>query len=214
MKLGIGIITYNDLPSLKRTINSIKGADYIYIVDGKFPGFKGNTELSDDGTREWVAHTGRKDIKYFECAEKEYRKRNFVLRCAEADNCDYVVMVDSDTTVIGDFGILKYEIKHQKIDTPIIYLHLHTHDVAGTRMTRAGWVFKPQCHYEYRHDYVTYEGELVTGMELEFTSNVMLVNTKEFRSDERQILNMQYKLGNLGKERKEWALNYKKHTKT
>lgn len=73
------------------------GIDYALCVDGKFPNFKGNSKLSNDGSRQIVASFPRTVLVDF--PDYEIHKRNRYLNLAEHTGTDYILIIDSDEYV-------------------------------------------------------------------------------------------------------------------
>jgi Bacterial Ig-like domain len=74
IRIGVGIIFFNDYSSLKRCINSINdGVDIIFAIDGKFPNFPGNSYFSTDGSRELVKSYPK--CLLVDCPRPEFEKR-------------------------------------------------------------------------------------------------------------------------------------------
>ena len=94
MKIGIGLIFYDDLESLKRCIPTIH-ADTIYAIDGRFKNFNSPNPLSTDGSREFLqsfANVKLTDVPDLEQVEK----RNFYLKeCKE----DFLVLLLNDLSL-------------------------------------------------------------------------------------------------------------------
>ena len=69
------IIFYNDYLSLKRCLDSvIDGVDIIFAVDGKFPNFPGDSQLSTDGSGELVKSYSKCLLINSPESEPEYKK--------------------------------------------------------------------------------------------------------------------------------------------
>ena len=94
------IITYNDYPLIKKTVESVENqVEKIIAVDGKYNEFPGRFRFSTDGTREYLlAH---QKVTLFECADvSQIEKRNKALHACES--AKYVLFLDADEELIGE----------------------------------------------------------------------------------------------------------------
>src|SRR5215212_1670147 len=74
LRLAAGIIFFNDYSSLKRCLDSlIYSVDVIFAIDGKFPNFPADSDLSTDGSRELVKSYPRCMLIDFPRSEFEKR---------------------------------------------------------------------------------------------------------------------------------------------
>ena len=102
MKIGIGLIFYDDLESLKRCMPTVE-ADTIYAIDGRFKGYDTPNALSTDGSREYlqtfdnVVLIDAPDLPQFE-------KRNTYLKACKED---FLFVVDSDHLMEGDWKLFR-----------------------------------------------------------------------------------------------------------
>lgn len=92
------ICFYNAAYELERCLASLNlgkqdGIDYAVCVDGKFPNFKGNSKMSNDGSRQVVESFPNTIL--LNCADYEIHKRNLYLQASEG-NTDYILIIDSD----------------------------------------------------------------------------------------------------------------------
>lgn len=98
------ICFYNAAAELERCLESLDlgskkkdGIDYAICVDGKYPNFRGNSRLSNDGSRQVVnnfPHTILVDHPDY-----EIHKRNRYLKYTEHTGTDYIFIIDSDEYV-------------------------------------------------------------------------------------------------------------------
>ena len=101
IRLGAGIIFFNDYSSLKRCINSInEGVDIIFAIDGKFPTFPGDSQLSTDGSRELVNSYSK--CLLVDCPKSEFEKREKYLEYCALYNIDILLIIDSDEFFLND----------------------------------------------------------------------------------------------------------------
>jgi hypothetical protein len=99
MRLAAGIIAFNDRKSLFRTLSTLTGCHYIFLVDGRFADFDYPTDLSDDGTRDLPELF--ENVVLIDCpATDEVTKRNRYLQACREYGIDYLIIIDSDEYVI------------------------------------------------------------------------------------------------------------------
>jgi len=102
------IITYNDYPLIKSTIESIIGkVDKIIIIDGRFKDFPGTENISTDGTLEYLNSFGEIEI-LFTYGLNEVDKRNNYLN--ELNDGDICLNIDSDEVLVGNIPELTADI--------------------------------------------------------------------------------------------------------
>ena len=83
MKVGVSIIFYDDLNSLKRCIPTLQ-ADTIYAIDGRFKDFNSPNPLSIDGSREFLKSIN--NVKLIDAPDlSEAEKRNIPLKACKED---------------------------------------------------------------------------------------------------------------------------------
>jgi hypothetical protein len=115
IRVGVGIIFFNDYSSLKRCINSIiVGADIIFAIDGKFPTFPGDSQFSTDGSRELVKSYAK--CLLLDCPRPEFEKREKYLEYCALYSVDILLIVDSDEFVLNGHG---WETFHRNLKTVI-----------------------------------------------------------------------------------------------
>lgn len=119
MKLVAGLIHYNDLQSMKRTIESIYDhVDYIIAVDGKFSLREGE-DYSTDGSTEYLQSLEKVIIKKF--TGYEHDKRNIYMEEATKLKADAVLIIDTDEYLEGDWNQFYKSLK-EKINNPHNFL--------------------------------------------------------------------------------------------
>ena len=100
MIITAAICFYNAVKELERCLESLnlgkrEGIDNAICVDGKFPNFKGNSRLSDDGSRELVQ--AYPSAILLNKPDYEIYKRNSYLEAAgNLITTDYIFIIDSD----------------------------------------------------------------------------------------------------------------------
>ena len=101
LKLAAGIIFYNDRQSLKRCVDSlIYGVDIVFAIDGRFPNFPADSELSTDGSRELIKSYNRCILIDF--PSPEFEKRSQYLRYCSSNFVDVLLIIDSDEFVLDN----------------------------------------------------------------------------------------------------------------
>ena len=121
MNLVAGLIHYNDLESMKRTIDSIYDhVDCIIAVDGKFSLREGE-DYSSDGSTEYLQSLEKIIIKKF--TGYEHDKRNIYMEEATRLKADAVLIIDSDEYIQGNWGKF-YKSLEKNINNPHPYLGL------------------------------------------------------------------------------------------
>jgi hypothetical protein len=101
LKLAAGIIFFNDCNSLKRCLNSlVKGVDIIFAIDGKFPNFPSDSDLSTDGSRELVNSYTK--CKLIDFCRSEIEKRSKYLEYCSNYHVDVLLIIDSDEFVLDN----------------------------------------------------------------------------------------------------------------
>ena len=126
MKIVAGLIHYNDLPSMKRTIQSIYDhVDYIIAVDGKFSLREGVDDYSTDGSNEYLQTLKKVIIKKFTGYEQD--KRNIYMEEATKLKADAILIIDTDEYIEGDWDTFKESLKdklgipHNFLNIPLYY---------------------------------------------------------------------------------------------
>ncbi len=200
MKIGAGIVFYNDAEGLKRTISSLKDFDVIICTDGAWKEFE-DEGLSTDGSREIVTNANNTvllDAAGMMTAEKQ----EFQLRYSDRYDLDALVLIDSDE-YLTHFDRDTFEeslmssIRNEK---HVYHCDFEYYDLTWqhTRIPRVLW--QPQkCQYLERHN------QIFAGTVPQITSDIVTINginmkhEKNFRPAERESYN------------KEWNLAHPKH---
>jgi glycosyltransferase involved in cell wall biosynthesis len=105
-KLAAGIICYNDAKGLKRLLDSIhEHVDYAFVIDGKYKDYIGSTDYSTDGS-DFIAHS-YPNVVFEKCADHQEVKRTKYLDIAGVANCDFLLVLDCDEYVTGDWKKFK-----------------------------------------------------------------------------------------------------------
>lgn len=105
-KIAAGVCFYNDLLSLRRTLESLQkdNVDLIICVDGRFKHFgtPGKyPDLSDDGSRELVLSYDNTVLIDMPDSWETQKRQAYVEAC-EDFNIDYLLIIDSDEYILYD----------------------------------------------------------------------------------------------------------------
>jgi hypothetical protein len=108
--LVAGLSYYNDLESMKRTIESLlDNVDYIICVDGRYS-LRVGEDYSTDGSTEYLESLGEKVIvKKFVGYEPD--KRNVYMEEASRLHADALIGIDTDEYMDGDWDKFKKDIE-------------------------------------------------------------------------------------------------------
>ena len=118
MKIATGIIFYNDRDSLSRCLRSIHdNIDKIFAIDGRFPTFPDDSELSTDGSRRLVK-------SYSKCILVDYPRLEFDKRQKYLELCreyrpDILIIIDSDEYILSE-PVCYWGVFHECLERMII----------------------------------------------------------------------------------------------
>jgi hypothetical protein len=116
-KLAAGIIFYNDYFSLERCLASlVNGIGIIFAIDGKFPNFLGDSNLSTDGSRDLVESYPR--CMLIDFPRSEFEKCSKYLEYCFTYSVDILLIIDSDEFVLNnaDWNIFRRNHKRTIFD--------------------------------------------------------------------------------------------------
>jgi len=187
MKIGIGLIFFNDVESLKRCIPTIK-ADKIYAIDGRFKDFNAPISLSTDGSREYLENF--ENVKLIDGPDlEEVDKRNIYLKeCQE----EFLVVIDSDEWVEGDWSQFRKEIeeKVKEENGPCYWLWVNDLERNYEFWQCLGFFNPNRMQYKYRHDWLEVDDKRILPHShndgyTKLTS-ISIFNKKQLRSDKRR----------------------------
>lgn len=105
MRVGVGIIFFDDARGLQRCLSSIEShVDLIIAIDGRFKDFEEGYDISNDGSKEVVESFS--NARYY-CFPNltEIEKRNKYLEIAHAYRLDFLLVLDSDEYVKIDYTL-------------------------------------------------------------------------------------------------------------
>ena len=94
MRFGAGISFYNDVKALERCLDSLQELDKIICVDGRYPGFRSRSDLSNDGSTEVVR--GFPNTLLVDYPATQIQKRNRYLQLSKDYELDFLLIMDSD----------------------------------------------------------------------------------------------------------------------
>lgn len=121
MKITAGLIHYNDLQSMKRTIESIYDhVDSIIAVDGKFS-LRDGEDYSTDGSNEYLKSLDKVIMKKY--IGYEHDKRNIYMEEATKIKADAVLIIDTDEYIEGDWNKFRESLK-TKLGSPHNFLNI------------------------------------------------------------------------------------------
>ena len=109
-----GIIIFNDADSLRRCLESIHNdVDLIFVIDGRFAQFPGNSNLSTDGSRELVKSYSK--CLLIDFPESEPEKRNKYLELCKEYSVDMLLIIDSDEYILESSDWFEFRRNVKKI---------------------------------------------------------------------------------------------------
>jgi len=188
MKIGVGLIFFNDVKSLKKCIPTLN-VDQIYAIDGRFKNFNSPTPLSNDGSREYLE--GFPNVKLIDAPDLEQvDKRNIYLKeCKE----DFLIVIDSDEWVEGDWTLFRNEIdeKVKEENGPCFWFWVKDLERKTEFWQCLGFLNPNRMQYKYRHDWLEVNGKRVLphSHNNNYTklTSLVIFNEKQLRSNERKI---------------------------
>ena len=158
MKIGIGLIFYDDLESLKRCIPTIH-ADTIYAIDGRYKDFNSPNPLSADGSREFLQSF--ENVKLIDAPDlQQVEKRNIYLKeCKE----DFLFVVDSDHWMEGNWDSFRKELDEKVNDGNGCgyWFWINDLDRKSNIFQCLGFFHPNQIQYKYRHDWYEFENQRI-----------------------------------------------------
>lgn len=111
MKVGAGIIFFDDARGLERCLKSICPiVDMVIAIDGRFRDFQEIHDTSRDGSKEVVeTFTNAKYYNFPNLTEIE--KRNKYLELSQTQDLDFLIVIDSDEYAIVEEELLRANLK-------------------------------------------------------------------------------------------------------
>ncbi len=161
MKIAVGLNFYQCVDELKRLIPTIIEADVIYAIDGKYDVYNADNHLSTDGSREYLMQFP--NVKIFdEPNQKQVKKRNRYFIEAGNDDCDWLLVVDSDIWFEGSWTMLRKHIQEiENTDKVRLWMphYRELHDVPYI-VTESARLYKYPMFWRYfvRHSNLTFMG--------------------------------------------------------
>ena len=165
------VITYNDMPLIKSTIESIKDkVDKIIAVDGRYRDFPDtNGDYSTDGTLEYLATINNVQL-VFASGVDEVVKRNKYLE--QVHDGDIVLNLDADEVLVG-------EVKNLDADFGIIDLHDGHSRHVQKRATRFFKYYEGMA-YKNVHYTLYYNGRQVNNLKKVINGDFTYEDVKDF----------------------------------
>lgn len=188
MKIGVGLIFYDDRKSLERCIPTID-ADTIYAIDGRFKNFNSPNPLSTDGSREYLQRF--ENVILMDAPDLlEVQKRNVYLKACKEE---FLFVVDSDHWMEGNWNSFRKEID-EKVNKKNGYGYwFHLIDLVRNwdGFQCLGFYSPNKVEYKYRHDWYEAEGERIlpnshNGKYTELYS-LKVYNDKSLRKSQREL---------------------------
>jgi len=118
MKIGVGVNFFLEGNNLAKCLASLHKFDIVFCIDGRYPQFEADSDLSNDGSRATVQRY-RNTILVNRGNTNQLDKRNEYLRLGREFRCDYILVCDADFTVAVDFRVLLAELR--RIKNPFIH---------------------------------------------------------------------------------------------
>jgi len=158
MKIGIGMIFFDDLNSLEHCLPTLE-ADTIYAIDGRFKDFLSPHSLSTDGSREFLKSFN--NVKLIDAPDlSQVDKRNIYLKeCKE----DFIFMVDSDHWIEGNWNEFREEIDTKVNEKNGYGYWFLVEDVTRKKIHQQclGYYKPNEVTYRHRHDWFEAQGERI-----------------------------------------------------
>jgi len=152
MSLGVGYSFYQDLKSIQRSIPSfIDGVDVVFAIDGKYEGNPNPKNYSDDGSIEYLKSFDKVVLDKFVGTEQDKRSR--YLKLCKENNCDHLLIIDSDEYVIkADWDLFKknmYEMTERYSNQSFFGVGFIVDGAGGVCAYPRLW-YKPYCIEYYK----------------------------------------------------------------
>jgi len=199
VKIGVGVSFYQCKDELDRCLKSLQEADVVYAIDGKYISYgdRNRLGLSDDGSRDICKNY--KNVKLYDMGNRwQIYKRNKYLTEAGKDNCDILLVVDSDVWLEGNWQEFRKNLDEiVSEDNGYRYLMLHFNQKQERIYEqKAGRIFfRPELlHYAKTHGSIW-----IGNRRIECQGGVPLVKglisytDMKLRDEERQRLGINFK---------------------
>jgi hypothetical protein len=208
LKLAAGIIFFNDCSSLDRCLKSIEnGVDAIFAVDGRFPNFPANSDLSTDGSRELVRSYSKSVL--IDLPGLEVDKRTKYLEHCSLYSIDVLLIIDSDEYVLNPENWNKF---HNNLKSLILGRDMDKYNVYAINLQTLGKSKEFLAYSRVRHkpDEMEYYGnrhyyfrnknplKLIVPHQADHSGNLIegidLGHNHELRSDSHQTSRFAYQM--------------------
>lgn len=186
------MITYNDMPLIKQSINSVYNkVDKIICVDGRYRDFpdSGKNWYSTDGTLEYLSSLDNVKL-LFGAGLFEADKRNIYIN--ELNEGDTFLILDSDEVVEGDIKELP-----KGIDAGLVGFREMTGGVAylATRM----FMYKKGLHHNGIHFILEIDGkwvnnrrQILKGFNQKIINDFKIMHLQKSRDNFRKVCKTKY----------------------
>lgn len=97
MKLAVCVAYFNNVKEIPRLLDPVyKHVDMVIAIDGKYPGFEWDGNLSTDGSTELLIEKYNAVVEINKSPVEQIDKRNQYLDIAESAGMDWVLVLDTD----------------------------------------------------------------------------------------------------------------------
>ncbi len=199
MKIGAGVSFYQCKDELERCLKSLQGADVIYAIDGKYVSYgdKNKSGLSVDGSRDICKNYS--NVKLYDMGnEWQIAKRNKYLIEAAKDNCDIVLIMDSDVWLEGDWELFRENLDRTVRDENgyrYIMPHINNKQDQAVQQNYGRILFRPETmHYAKTHGNIWIGNRRVYPKQNNpIIKGLISYTDMKLRDEERQRLGINFK---------------------
>jgi len=183
-KIAIGMILYEEnLEIVKRSIESCIQSDWIFVIDGTFKDHPDNPKFSSKEIIEYLESLP--NVIYVPAAGFiEPKKREIYFHYASAFDCDFLILLDSDNWIEGDWDEFKENLNKIKDKTQMYSILL---DRYGSKWG-ISILFPDPKNWKYTecHNFLTYNGDIrqLSAKQPVIDGLILRAGDDEFRSDD------------------------------
>lgn len=207
LKIGFGLTFFQAKKELQRLVSTLPKDIPIFAVDGRCTGYPSKHELSNDGSRKVLQKCGATIIDGNDIME--YQKREMYVRVAEEYGIEFLVVIDSDHQLVGNWEQFFRELQAARSDKDSLFsMPVYTQGIDNVwRFSYMPLIlYNPaQLHYEERHDKICFNGEQQHSKKI--INGIMQINDHALRTQDRiakgyifKVLNRRVEMGKLPKE--------------
>lgn len=192
MKLAIGIIFYNDCRSLDRALNSTKEFDKVICVDGRFKNYIGETQLSNDGSRELIQQYQNTILIDAPNLIEPDKRSTYLKLCTS----DFLIYLDSDEWVEGNINEFRDNLhKYTQQNEHIYSLPFYSkagggYSVAPRIYQRPNKIRYGQLHFSIIIDGIEYK---IRGNNWKQIKGITIHTDDDLRTKEHTLASNEYK---------------------